>query len=140
MAGGTWSTTQQTSRRTVDCSRFVGRQPEKLISLLALLYFSKAVNVKGYCIVVHVLAKSQKCGTKEVKRKSAEREVLMPAGDVKAAAADEVLQEAVKVVTGDGGGKKNAKQKESESMRYITKTFSGTGPIQSLSNGQLCTC
>ena len=105
-------------------------------SLLVLLYFSTAIIVKGYCIVVHVLAKSQKCETKEVKRKSAEREVLMPAGDVKAAAADEVLQEAVKVVTGDGAGKKDAKQKESESVRYITKSFSGMG----LSNGQLCTC
>jgi len=30
VAGGTWTTTQQTSHRTVNCSRFVGRQPEKL--------------------------------------------------------------------------------------------------------------
>jgi len=59
----------------------------------------------------------------------------MPAGNMKAAAADEVLQEAVKVVMGDGGIKKDAKQKEKECVRYITKTFSGTGPVQSLADG-----
>jgi len=97
--------------------------------LLVLLYFSTAINVNGCCIVANVLAKSQKCGTKEVKRKSAEREVtdvLMPARDVKAA-------EAVKVVTEDGSSTKDAKQKEKESVRYITKPFPGT--VQSLANG-----
>ena len=85
------------------------------------------------CLIVSV--KSQKCRTKEVKRKGAEPEVSnaqLPAHVVQAAST-------IRAGTGATAGRNDARKKDKESVKYATKTFPGTG-FQSQSNGQLCIC
>jgi len=85
------------------------------------------------CMCLIVSVKSQKCRTKEVKRKGAEPEVSnaqLPA---------HVLQAASRAGTGATAGRNDARKKDKESVKYATKTFPGTG-FQSQSNGQLCIC
>ena len=67
-------------------------------------------------------------------------DILVPARDMKAAATDKDLPEAVRVSMGAGGGRKDTKNEEKETVNYATKAFPGTGASQSLSNGQLCSC
>jgi len=67
-------------------------------------------------------------------------DILVPVRDMKAAATDKDLREAVRVGMGAGGGRKDTKNKEKETVTYVTKTFPGTGAPQSQFNGQLCTC
>ena len=109
------------------------------MSLLFLLHFSAPAflvyTVQGRFIVVAVLAKSQKYATKEVKRKGAEPEVsdaLVPAHDAR-----DVAAEAVRGGTGAGGDRHDARKKDEESLKYATKSFSGTGFLQSQSKGRL---
>jgi len=87
------------------------------------------------CMCLIVSAKSQKYGTKEVKRKGAEPEVSnlqLPAHVVKAAST-------ITVGAGATAGRNDARKKGKESVKYAMKTFPGTG-FQSQSNGQLCIC
>jgi len=81
---------------------------------------------------VNVLAKSQKCGTKEVMRKGAqpdEPSVQLPANVVEAAATARNLPQAAR-----SGSRNDAWKKDKEPMKYVTKR-TGTW-----SNGQLRIC
>jgi len=54
-----------------------------------------------------------------------------------AAAAGKVLPVAVKVGAAAGGGRRDVRKQEKESVKYVTKTFPGAGSPLTQSNGQL---
>ena len=86
------------------------------------------------CAIVNVSAKSQKCGTKEVRRKGTEPDepsVQLPANVLEASGTAKNLPQSARAGTAAGHSRNDARKKDEGHVKYVTKT-TGTG--------QLCIC